>query len=51
MLTSLERSDPTLFEVARFWKERMREIVPDETIADVEERIAALAAHGSVDTT
>ena len=50
VLTSLELSYALLFEAARFWNTRIQEIIPDEYIPDLEERIAALEAHGVSDT-
>jgi hypothetical protein len=51
VLTSLELSYSLLFEAARFWNTRIQEIIPDEYMPDLEERIAALEAHGVSDTT
>jgi len=51
VLTSLELSYPLLFEAARLWNKRVQEIFPDDSLPDLEERIAALEAHGSADTT
>jgi hypothetical protein len=49
-LQSLELSYAVLFAAARFYNKRVQEIFPDDAIPDLEERIAALEAHGSVDT-
>ena len=51
MLTSLALSYSLLFGATRFWTTRIQEIVPDDYIPDLEERIAALEAYGVSDTT
>jgi len=44
VLKSLELSYDLLFEEARFANDQIREILPDEVIADLEERIARIRA-------
>jgi hypothetical protein len=50
VLTSLKLSDALLFAATRFWDTSIHEIIPDEYIPELEERIAALEAHGASDS-